>query len=301
MNYQEFLTNIKTQLSLQIDSNFSIAIETFIKNNGTKLDGLIIQQPDLNVSPTIYLKPYYHRYLDGVSMEDICEDILTTYRENLPKKDFDISLFTDFHKASERIVMRLVSWEKNRELLKDIPHFRYLDLAVVFYCMLCSVEKGQGNILIRNEHMKSWGTTADTLRDVAVKNTKKLLPPELINMKDILQEHRPEYLEEVDDIDINMYILTNHFRTNGATVLLYDGLLDKLSGLLGRDLIILPSSIHEVILVPVEEKEITREMLDHYTAMVKEVNEIELADEEILSGHAYYYCRRTGMVSYQQE
>ena len=61
MNYQEFLTTIKTRLSLQIDSDFTLTIQTFTKNNGTRHEGLIIQNPGLNVSPTIYLKPYYHR------------------------------------------------------------------------------------------------------------------------------------------------------------------------------------------------------------------------------------------------
>lgn len=301
MNYQEFLTTIKTRLSLQIDSDFTLTIQTFTKNNGTRHEGLIIQNPGLNVSPTIYLKPYYHRYLEGVSMEDICEDILAAYRDNLPEKDFDTSLFTDYRKASRRIVMRLISYEKNAELLKAVPHFRYLDLAVVFYCMLCSGEKGQANILIRKEHMESWGVNADDLRKAAEENTPKLLPTDLICMKELLMEHRPECLDNIADLDINMYILTNRFRTNGATVLLYDGLLARLSGLFDKDLIILPSSIHEVILVPDEEEDITREKLKEYTAMVKEVNEIELADEEILSGHAYYYSRRTGLVSYPQE
>lgn len=301
MNYQEFLSNIKTQLSLQIDGDFSLTIQTFTKNNGTKHEGLIIQKPDLNVSPTIYLKPYYHRYLDGVSLEDICQDILTTYRDNLPEEDFDVTRFTDYHKASRRIVMRLISYEKNEELLMDVPHFHYLDLAVVFYCMLCSGEKGQANILIRNEHMKSWNVTADDLREAAEENTRILLPPKLISMTEIIEEHRPGFLEEIEGLDINMYILTNRFRTNGATVLLYDGLLKKLSGIFHSDLIILPSSIHEVILFPAREEECDQEGLDHYTAMVREVNEMELADEEILSGHAYYYCRRTGMVSYRKK
>ncbi len=300
MNYQEFLTTIKTRLSLQIDSNFTLIIQTFIKNNGTRHDGLIIQQPGLNVSPTIYLKPYYHRYLDGVSLEDICEDILAAYHDNLPEKDFDTSIFTDYRKASQRIVMRLISYEKNEELLKAVPHFHYLDLAVVFYCMLCSGEKGQANILIRTEHMENWGVTPEDLRQVAVQNTEKLLPPDLISMKALLKERRPESLTDMEEMDINMYILTNRFRTNGATALLYEGLLAKLADLFDRDLIILPSSIHEVILVPAREEDGDREKLSEYTAMVKEVNEMELTDEEILSGHAYYYSRRTGLVSYQQ-
>lgn len=299
MNYQEFLTTIKTRLSHQIDSCLTITIQTFIKNNGTRHDGLIIQDPDLNVSPTIYLKPYYHRYLDGVSLEDICTDILSTYRSNLPHKDFDISLFTDYSKAKERIVMRLISRKRNEELLKNVPHFPYLDLAVVFYCMLYSGEMGQGNILVRNEHMKSWGVSLDALRQQASVNTPKLLPPDLISLNRILKEHKPEFLQESEDLDIRMYILTNRFRTNGATVLLYKDILEEIAGMLRSDLILLPSSIHEIILVPAKEEDGGIDRLADYNAMVKEVNEIEVADEEILSDHAYYYCRKTGLIGCQ--
>lgn len=299
MNYQEFLTTIKTKLSLRIDSGLTITIQTFIKNNGTRHDGLIIQDPGLNVSPTIYLKPYYHRYLDGVSLEDICEDILSTYHNNLPQKDFDITLFTDYRKASGRIVMRLINREKNKELLKNVPHFSYLDLEIVFYCMLCAGELGQGNILIRKEHMESWGVTAEELREQALINTPKLLPPDLISMNRLLKEHNPEFLKESRDMDIRMYILTNEFRTNGATTLLYEGILEEIAGMFDSDIILLPSSIHEVILVPAASGDEYLKQLDDFSAMVKEVNETELADEEILSDHAYYYIKGCGLVGYR--
>ena len=85
MNYQEFLTTIKTQLSLRIDADATLDIRRFTKNNGTDLDGLIIFRPNLNISPTIYLNPYYHRYLQAVPLEDIYTDILITYHEHMPE------------------------------------------------------------------------------------------------------------------------------------------------------------------------------------------------------------------------
>lgn len=86
--------------------------------------------------------------------------------------------------------------------------------------------------------------------------------------------------------------------TLGATVLLYDDILKELSDLFEKDLIILPSSIHEVLILATDEND--RQNLDHYTAMVKEVNASQLQDEEILSDHAYYYCRHSHLLTMPQ-
>ncbi len=95
MNYQEFLTTIKTQLTNRIDADVKLEIHPVMKNNGRRCDGLVIMQPDVNVSPTIYLQPYYHRYLEGVCLEDIYDDILSAYFSHLPTEDFDTSAFTE--------------------------------------------------------------------------------------------------------------------------------------------------------------------------------------------------------------
>ena len=267
MNYQEFLTTIRTQLSLRIETGVTLDIRSFTKNNGTHYDGLVLLHPKKNVSPAIYLMPYYHRYLEGVCFEEICEDILHTYQAHAPEENFDTSYFTDFSRASEHIVMRLVSFEKNQELLKEVPFFRYQDLAVIFYCLLHASAENQANILIHNHHLNLWKTDKETLYRLAKKT-----PP--------------------------LYVLTNTYRTNGATVLLYDDILKELSDLFEKDLIILPSSIHEVLILAADEND--RQNLDHYTAMVKEVNASQLQDEEILSDHAYYYCRHSHLLTMPQ-
>ena len=120
MKYQEFIQTIKEYVISKLDASQKVIIQPVVKNNGTVYDGLIVIDPILNISPTIYLNPYYHHYLEGISMEDICEDILDTYKENLPTENFDISLFKDFSKAKDHIIMKLVNYERNQELLQDI-------------------------------------------------------------------------------------------------------------------------------------------------------------------------------------
>ena len=118
MNYQQFIDHVVHHISSSVSNVKKVVVQPVIKNNGMKYDGLVILDPFLNISPTIYLNPYYHRYLNGVSMEDIYEDILKTYETYLPTEDFDISQFVDFEKAKKTIIYKLVNKEKNKELEK---------------------------------------------------------------------------------------------------------------------------------------------------------------------------------------
>jgi hypothetical protein len=295
MSYQNFLTTLKEGLSTRLDSNVKLEIRSFPRNNNTSYDGLVIMNPNRNVSPTIYLPPYYHRYLEGVPLADIYEDILCTYEKHLPDEDFDTSLFTDYEKAAPRIVMRLISFARNETMLQNVPFFRFHDLAVVFYCMVFTDGVSQANILIHNEHLSLWGVGTDELYHKAMENTTRLLPPEVTPLSRILQECGTWGSEDLTDLELPMFILSNASRTNGATTLLYDGLLTQIAGWLDSDLMILPSSVHEVILVPVSEIE---EMdFSHYNSLVQEVNETQLTDDEILSDHAYLFSRADNVLS----
>jgi hypothetical protein len=136
-----------------------------------------------------------------------------------------------------------------------------------------------------------WGVNADTLYDQAILNTPKLLPHRMEDMSKIMVEILGERKEE--EPDIPMFVLTNRYHTHGASVLLYDQLLKHLADSLGKDLVILPSSVHEVLLVPVD----IGVDLAYYDNMVREVNETQLADDEVLSNHAYYFSRVSGLLS----
>lgn len=289
MNYQEFLSCMQTELSNRITSDATLKIQTITKNNGTHYDGLIILQPGSNIAPTIYLTPYYHRYLDGVPLEDIYDDILTSYEEHLPESNFDIEMFTDFARAGTHIVMRLVNAKYNRELLTDVPHIPYHDLAIIFYCLVYADTDNQGSILIHNSHLELWDVTIDEIYQLARQNTPVLLPHLLIPMAEMLRAHPT--IDLLDFADIPMYILTNTYKTNGASAILYETLLEQIANRFEKDLIILPSSIHELILVPVDHAQ--TQDLTYYSQIVCEVNETQLADDEILSDHAYLYQRNS--------
>lgn len=293
MKYQEFIENIKSYVISQVEAAQKVIIQPVIKNNGTVYDGLIIIDPILNISPTIYLNPYYHRYLNGVSMEDICEDIMSTYHENLPKEDFDISLFKDFDKAKERIIIKLVNYNRNKEILKDIPHVKFHDLALIYVVAICDFMDEFATILIHNQHLSLWDICEEELYHIAMINTPQLLPYRFEPMEKMLEHLIDSPLPFASEL--HMSILTNQTKIHGATCIAYPGLLKGLSKQLDDDLIIIPSSIHEVLIIPAGTIKEEYTMQD-FSDMIVEVNETQLTDDEILSDHAYLYVKEDDQI-----
>lgn len=296
MNYNEFKQAIKQTLTLRLGEHTTLSIQEITKNNNTHLDGLTITKENLNISPTIYLNDYFSKYQNGASMEEICDAILVIYQNNQPKKNIDISFFTDYEKVKNRIVFKLINYEKNKPLLEKVPHFRYLDLAIVFHCLIDSTENGSATILIYTHHLAYWGITKDNLYELALFNTPKLLPYDLRDMSDVIKEllgSDSTFTAAETACPYPMYVLTNTHKLHGSTCLLYQNLLSKFARKLDMDFFVLPSSIHEVLLIPAYN----RFSADELNAMVQEVNATQLSAEEILSDHVYYFSREHQLLS----
>ena len=199
--------------------------------------------------------------------------------------------FTCFDNIRERIIFRLVNRKANHHLLTKIPHIDYLDLAVTFVCLLSVRDSGDATILINSSHLEKWQLSADDLLATAKQNTPRLLPWEMSNMTDILQELSTpddDLIPRPQELSYPMYILTNRIRLHGAGCILYDGLLPSLAKTLGDDLYIIPSSIHEVILIQKRDLGDVSELNN----MIREVNLTQLSHDEILSNHYYTYVRK---------
>lgn len=289
MTYDNFKESIIQHLRKDIPDPKKIAIRSITRNNGQQLDGLIILQNDLNIAPTIYLNTYFEEHCNGTPFYDIYDQILKAYRKHRPSESINASFFNDFDQVRPHIIYRLINHKMNQELLQDVPHIQFLDLAVVFYYLLHADRTGSASILIRNEHLSGWDTDADTLLKLARKNTPKLLPYELQDMYQILEHNLYSDLTN----PYPMFVLSNHFHLNGACCILYQDLLRQISETLESDFYILPSSVHEVILVPATD----RSSISALSEMVQDVNGTEVAQDEILSQHAYYYSRKDHCVS----
>jgi len=286
MNYEAFLQCILDTLEERLPEGVTCKYKRVTKNNGVELDSVMIIKEDCNISPTIYLEGFWNRYLVGRNIEDIIQDILAAYGENALAEDFDLSLFTDFEKVKNRIVYKVINYEKNMELLKGVPHYRYLDLAVVFYCLV--EDMSNATILIHKSHAKLWNVSEKDLLEVAAVNTPKLLKYKFSNIFSYLSSYNfPGLPKEEAGGLVPMYVLSNNTGIYGAGCVLYKGLLHKLGEELENDFYVFPSSIHEVIVMP----DIKGCDGEYFRMMVKEINANEVKEEEVLSDSVYFYSR----------
>ena len=291
MDYQNFKIKLVELVQKEINENTEISLERIPKNNGVYMEGIVFSRKGENTSPVIYVEEYYQYWKKGVSMEQLVEKIIWSYSHFKPVARMTDDFFKDYNRLKSRIFYKIINYEKNRELLKKIPHRRILDLAMVFYYQVDEVDP-PATILIQNTHLSMWDITQKELEENAVKYTCLCLPAEFLTMSQLagLEE---EYMDEIlEEESCPMYILTNKERRYGAGTIFYPGILEQAQKLLGDNFYILPSSIHECILVP-EEGSYDQ---DGLTEMVTEINAQHVDVREVLSDQAYYYLKKDGRI-----
>ena len=306
MEFTSFKTLVRDEVAKRTGEQFHVRISDVTKNNGVVLSGITMLQDDNNISPTIYLNKYYEAYENGdITLRCIVDEVLDTYERNKVNQSVDMRFFMNYERIKDRIIFKLIHAERNKELLKDIPHIRYLDFAVVFQCLISDEMFGNATIMIHNAHLKIWEITEKELYEKAIKNTPVLQRYDIKTMKDVLCEmmlleemegkeilNKNEYIEDLQDAT-PMYVLSNRTRVQGASCILYPNILKDFASAVKSDFYILPSSVHEVILLPAQGDE-DKEGLKR---MVCEVNETQVEREEVLSDSVYYYSQEKGELS----
>lgn len=297
MKFEKFMEAVTIKVQEIAGEDTSVHVQEVRKNNNVLLHGMTILRKGQNVSPTIYLDSFYEMLKDGMDLEYIVRRILEVYVRGLPRNNVDMDFFRDFEKVRSRIVYRLVNREKNKELLDGIPHVDFLDLAICFYYSYEHPELGEGMILIHDNHMKMWKTCHRELMQLAERNTPQLMPAQLCSMdnalRGILEEGALEDLRQLQqDTGKYLYVLSNEKRCQGAAAILYPGILAKAAKRLRGSFYILPSSIHEVILLPDDGRDNGEELHE----MIEDINRSQLREEEVLSDYAYHYDVVTGKV-----
>lgn len=301
---ERFYECFREELSRKLGEEYEVKLQTILKNNGVRLQGLMIMEKRKNVFPTIYLDSFYEEALEGKKMEDMVGCVEKLMRKDMAIQEVDMEFFQHYDKVKNRICYKLINQEMNRELLEDIPYIPFLDLAICFFFDYCSSELGNGSILIRKEHMDKWKVSTRDLWKTAHENTVRLYPAEnksifhlIVGMMEqgsaCCDREKRDCVADMDEAEVPMRVLSNRQRVFGAAVILYDGYLEEVADTYGCDLYILPSSIHEVIVLPADEVSSGMALQD----IIKEVNSTEIEFQEILSNSLYYYDRSRKNVS----
>lgn len=292
LQYEQFEENVRRRLEQLYGEGSRVVVCNMRKNNGIILRGLSAYVPDRRVVPTIYPKDFYERYCEGMPFEDVFREIEDTVATGYETSNVDVEYYKVYESAKDTLRLKMINYESNRAFLQEVPCRRFLDLALVCYSQVPGDMPWYGTITVNHDHLCHWDISEDELFDKAQENSCGLDKWALLEMESLLRAIQPEddCVEDAPEGEYpDMYVLTNHSKVNGACVVCYPDVLKRCAEVIKSDFYVLPSSIHELILV-----KMWNQGEEELQAMVREVNEEQLREEEVLSYHVYRYCISEG-------
>ena len=290
LSYEAFLSEIRMAVQKASPDDVSVSLQSIRKNNGVNLDALVISKDNGTPAPTIYVNPFYKDHKSGdLSIEEIANRIIWQYQNASIEEPFDLSDFTEFEKIKDKIIMKLVNRNLNSDQLTEVPHIDYLDLTITFSILLDVKDRHCATIQVRNELLNIWKKDVQDLYVCAKRNSPKLLPWKFNSMTDILGVLMCD-LPDDSASEIPLYILNNNEGMYGASVILYEGVLQEVSEQIGGDFWVIPSSIHECLCIPTNGH-VDAEALNE---MIVSVNSSAVDAQEVLSDHCYIYNSKDG-------
>lgn len=260
-----------------------VRLEPVMKNNGVVCTGLIICVRGENLSPNIYLESFYRMHRSGKDMDEILRAIQAEYEKAHGQLCAEQYQTMDENVVREKLFLKLINHERNKELLEGCPYIPFHDLAITFRYLVKHDEDGIASAILRDKEMELWNLTTEEVFRLAQENTMRLFPVRLAKLNDMIPIGLTELAECPD-----MYVLTNRQQINGASCMLYRDVLERFAGQVESSFYILPSSIHEVLLLP----DCSGMDAGYLIKSVREINACAVAEMDYLSDNVYYYDRK---------
>ena len=194
------------------------------------------------------------------------------------------------NELTDGICLKLENFEQVKDIIDEIPHKEYLDLLVTYFYFLHDKKSFDIRTLTKND-VEVLGLDEEDLYELALRNTMRILPPKFIRLDEIIGELINRYYScDIDDDDIMsspLFYLGNKTGAYGSSVILYDNILERLSESFEEDYYLIPSSIHEYLIVTDSE---ANNNPDYLIDMVRSVNSECLSKDLILSNNVYHFC-----------
>lgn len=295
MDFETYVKCLLCKVQLFMGESYDVEITKVSKNNGVMLTGLMAKKTGQNMCPTLYIDDYYSLDISESDIEYIAMSISKSLKNSKYPPEDIVEEISDFDKVKRRIYLKLINAEKNKKLLIDCPHKRIFNLALVYFIYGESDEYGLSSVLIKNDFLEMWNVDENDLYEAGMKNQKENRRPVVHNIKDLLEMLSVSYSNELDDsCDYKMYVMTTPDKFFGAAGLVLTDELVDFSEKIDNSFYILPSSIHELVLIPDTGEMNPKEMADQ----VEMINRTEVSPEEVLSDSIYYFDRVTKEVTW---
>ncbi len=257
------------------------------------LDGisLLDSNAKINMSPTLYINDMYDHYLNCENLQRVLQDAAECMDRAFREAPQVGNL--EYESAKDNIVFQVINTMQNEDMLRDMPHREFQDLSIIYRWVIKVDDTGIQSSVVRNGMAEQLGMTEEQLYKCAVENTRRILPPTVKSMNDVMREMFLKDGMPMEMLDMmlgdmpkdkQMWVISNERGINGAGSMLYEDNLHKLAMELESDLYVLPSSVHECIAV-------STDMGDPYelAEMVSEINMDQVDLQDRLSNQVYHY------------
>ena len=285
----EFVVALKENLS-ERGNDVDVKVSTVEKMNQS-YEAITITPEGSNIGMNMNLEVFAEAYESGVPFNEIVEQVTNKVEAHLADMPtFDVQSLTDYEQMKDKLAMEVVAADRNADLLAKVPHQEMEDMAVVYRFVMESDENGRASILVSNDLLDKMGVTPEQLHADALENAPELRPAVIKGMSEVMMDMMGKDAHEMFGIeefpqDEMMYVATVPDKISGAGVIAYQEFMDQAAEKLGGDFYILPSSIHEVLLV----KDDGAVNFNDLKSMVEDVNATQVAPEEKLTDSVYHY------------
>lgn len=296
----KFAELVREQMLRQYEG-LKITVTTTKKKNGVINTGLeLSSEKDAGICPFVRTDGYMEKYREGMTLEQIAVHIMGIYlKDQDSRMQMDVKDLADFGKIQHRIGFMLINTEKNREMLKRIPCRQFHDLSMIYEIFVGFRKDKVGTVTVTDKMMEHWQKEEEDLYGKAIKNMEIMFPPDIRPMNKLLEKMALDMgtLTALEAADMgkeeSIYILTNSEMIQGAGTILYHEMPERIWQFIGnQDYFILPSSVHELLILPVREG-IKKEGI---LQIIREVNRACVPATEFLSDNLYLYHGDTGEI-----
>ena len=281
---QDFQESLKEELA-ERGMDTDVSFQKVEKMNES-YDAVTVKPIDSIIGVNFNVEKAFDSYEAGTDMDEVvnhtADSVEKAFRE---APQIDITAITDYEQMKSKLSMEVVSADRNADLLQNVPHEKMEDMAVVYRLMLGQMDEGSGTVLVTDQLMERFGITHEQLRQDALENAPEIRPSEIRGMSEVMNEIAPGMAPEIAPEDEQMFVASVPDKIRGAGVIAYPNFMEDAAEKMGGDFFVIPSSIHEVLLVR-DNGEMTSKDLEN---MVKEVNATQVEPEDQLTDHVYHY------------
>ena len=282
----ELINTLKTTFP-DLFEHASFAVQTVPKPGNLLLTGITVNFHGSNIAPCYYIDEQYNKCLEGTPLSAVASDLAETIRQTSDfQPNIDITAIQDFASAKDHIFPRLIDARpgKNDDYLAKrvstaIPG---TDISVIYEIALSDEEVPRMTLTVTDELAEMWNIPLEELHAIAVQNAVKQRPLYFTDMNGILNSLAPEDFPEFE-VESMLYVLTNKQKIHGASVILYPEAAKMLHDHFPNGFHVLPSSIHELIIVPKALSDNPEEL----KMMVMAINASEVMPADQLSDSVY--------------